>query len=440
MTRMLRHFALGFIATLGLIAEAFSDPLVAQFDYQPSPLSNPLRGLVPYADAPGADQFPHSMEFSYFALSDFITGRNANGSFAFRADALEKMLDRAQSRGNQSIFRVYIDYPGKPTGLPAFLSKEGVAVSTFPRDSGSAVTITDYDDERLISAVEHCIAELGKRYDGDPRLGFITMGFLGLWGEWHTYPHNSKMAAKATQQRVYDAFAQAFKTTPVLNRYPAGPDHDSLIANSDREVGYHDDSFAWSTLPTRDWHFLTLMDRAGAREKWRSQPIGGEIRPELWKTLFTDSPHRQQQDFAACIQSAHVTWLMDSSMFREAGLSTNRRARAYETLAGIGYELHVVSVHHNGQTLALSIKNTGVAPFYANWPLLITLASGREISVDFAFHTLMPSETISRKIPTGEGGPCTISIPNPMEGGKPVVFATAGATTQGLKIPQQPKR
>ena len=28
------------------------------------------------------------------------------------------------------------------------------------------------------------------RYDGDPRIGFVQLGLLGFWGEWHTYPYD----------------------------------------------------------------------------------------------------------------------------------------------------------------------------------------------------------------------------------------------------------
>ncbi len=59
--------------------------------------------------------------------------------------------------------------------------------------------------------------------------------------------------------------------------------------------GYHDDSFAWATLETGrkedDWFFQPALRQAGpeALTKWKSQPIGGEIRPEVWGCVF-DKP------------------------------------------------------------------------------------------------------------------------------------------------------
>lgn len=81
----------------------------------PSPVDNPLKGLVPYAD-PHPDRFPHSMEFSYLPLNDLMHGMDD-----FRWDALEKLLDRVASRGNQTVFRVFLEYPDKTEGIPPFL-------------------------------------------------------------------------------------------------------------------------------------------------------------------------------------------------------------------------------------------------------------------------------------------------------------------------------
>ena len=50
------------------------------------------------------------------------------------------------------------------------------------------------------------IAAFGKKYDGDPRIGYITAGLLGHWGEWHTYPREELFAGKEVQTEVMDAY------------------------------------------------------------------------------------------------------------------------------------------------------------------------------------------------------------------------------------------
>ena len=93
-------------------------------------------------------------------------------------------------------------------------------------------------------------------------------------------------------------------------------------ANADRPFGYHDDSFAWATLDTGrkgdEWFYMAALKAAGppALDKWKSQPIGGEIRPEAWGKVFDERPGLKQiQDFRQCVEVTHATWLLDSGMF-----------------------------------------------------------------------------------------------------------------------------
>ena len=89
-----------------------------------------------------------------------------------------------------------------------------------------------------------------------------------------------------------DAFENSFGKTKVLMRYPAGDDQATYASNKLRPFGYHDDSFAWATLATGkaedEWFFESILKAASpaAIDKWKTQPIGGEIRPEVWGTVF----------------------------------------------------------------------------------------------------------------------------------------------------------
>ena len=69
----------------------------------------------------------------------------------------------------------------------------------------------DYEDTRLREAIGRFIAALGRRYDGDPRIGFITAGLLGAGGEWHTHPHTEGFASQAVQAEGMDAYYDSDK-------------------------------------------------------------------------------------------------------------------------------------------------------------------------------------------------------------------------------------
>ena len=82
-------------------------------------------------------------------------------------------------------------------------------------------------------------------------------------------------------------------------------------------VGYHDDSFAVGTLPGTGWHFMDQLTQTGATETWLTQPVGGELRPEIQHCIF-DMPMRcpviesgADNDFAASAKATHASWLVN---------------------------------------------------------------------------------------------------------------------------------
>ena len=306
-----------------------------------------------------------------------------------------------------------MEYPGHRDGIPVYLEKQGVKVTEWMNTNtapfpAKICRTPDYGDLRVRKMMADFIAAIGHKYDGDPRIGFITAGLLGTWGEWHTYPHNELMADKIVQSEVMDAYEKAFKKTPILFRYPAGESAYAYAPNHLRPFGYHDDSFAWATLDTGRkedrWFFVPSLTAAGPRavDKWKTWPIGGEIRPELWGDIFDERPkHPQAQDFAECVRQTHVTWLMDTGMFRE-NASPDRFRRAVEQVQRMGYEFHVVTVRMTrdvlGFDLQLRVENRGVAPFYYAWAVeLGCFAEGGQtplcsLKTDWNLQGILPGE------------------------------------------------
>jgi hypothetical protein len=396
-----------------------------------SPADNPLKGLVPYA---GRDGFPHSLEFQYLPLSELMTGPET-----FDWHPLDHLLDDVARRGNQTIFRVWLEFPGRPSGVPKFLLDAGVKLTQWnnEKDQLQRTSLTpDYGNERLVAALERFIVALGQRYDGDPRIGYITAGLIGSWGEWHTWPRDDLFASQNTQQRVLDAYQKAFIKTRILVRYPA-------VSNASRPVGYHDDSFAWQTLDTEEGSFMSKMKAAGeaALDKWHTQPIGGEIRPEIWGQVFDHAPRDARcEDFSACVRQTHVTWLMDSGMFQGENKSA-RIHRALEQVRTMGYDFFVPTADIRRKdsivSVQLCVTNQGVAPFYYDWKLELAAVSpngtiARRWPVDWKLTGLLPGEPpriwradVDASDLKDQQFVMALHVINPLPGGKPLRFANA---------------
>lgn len=425
---------------LGIARSLVVEP--ALFGFAPAPPGNPLKGFVPYLRADAT--FPHSLEWDYTKLSDVMVGATN-----FNWAPFEKKLEAAASRGHQFFARFYMEWPGKSTGVPQYLIDAGMLVRTWTNTNTQpfppAVDHTpDYEDPRLRAALTNFIHALGRRYDGDPRIGFIGLGLLGTWGEWHNSPNDAWFASKAVQREVMDAYESAFKRTKLVARYPAGAEDYRYADNSGRAFGYHDDSFAWATAHTGkrgdEWFFETRLRSAGALGKWRTQPIGGEVRPEVWACLFDDpSCAPKGQEFERCVEVTRVSWLCNEGVFR-GKIQGAARDRALRAAQSMGYEFGVSeakgSVRDGRLSLSLSLTNIGVAPFYYDWPIEVAVLDldgklGGPMRLDWRLTALQPAiaaapwrlEKDLSPSPVA-GARLLLRVVNPLTNGVPLRFAS----------------
>lgn len=444
----MHRIAVGLALSVAVTAHApAAEPMRRTLEYAPAPVDNPLKGLVPYA-GDVRDFFPHSLEFNYVSFASLVVGPDR-----YDWKPLEKLLNDIAGRGHQAVFRVYLEYPDKKNCIPEFLVKGGLKVHKYLNTNTqplppAQVETPDYADPNLRKAIAAYIRELGRKYDGDPRIGYIHAGLLGTWGEWHTYPKDELFASKAVQKEVLDAYEAAFRKTPVLLRYPAGESDDTYAPTARRPFGYHDDSFAWATLetgkPDDEWFYMTRLRAAGgdALDKWKTQPIGGEIRPEAWGKVFDPNPGDPQiQDFRKCVEATHATWLMDSGLF-EKKPSADLKKRAEAQVRRLGYEFHIPAATLDQKadgklTVVVEIENRGIAPFYQDWRPELALLDGQgQLSKPYPVGGKLtgllpgdPKRTWAETIDTSGLKPGTyrvlLRVANPLPNGKPLRFANA---------------
>ncbi len=437
-------------AFLALLLPGLADASETPLAYAPAPPDNPLKGFVPYLRAERS--FPHSLEWDYTKLSEVM-----KGPAEFNWGPFEAKLNAAASRGHQFVARFYLEWPGRSTGVPAHLLAAGLLMRAWTNTNTQpwppALDHTpDYEDLRLRGALTNFITAFGARYDGDPRLGFVELGLLGTWGEWHNHPHAEWFASKTVQREILDAYEAAFRRTPLLARYPAGGNDPRYEPNSNRNLGYHDDSFGWATAHTgrrgQEWYFETRLRQAGALGKWRTHPIGGEVRPEVWNCLFDEPTCAPSgQSFAECLAATHASWLCNEGVFKGT-LAGAARERALEAARRLGYEFHVtharLAIVSEQLHVAVTVTNTGVAPFYGDWPIELGLldAQGRLTTTwqpNWKLTSILPGEpAITLKHASAldplPNGSCRVlmRVRNPLANGLPLRFANQ---TQDQHLP-----
>lgn len=354
------------------------------------PLDNPLKGWCPYANA-GPIHQPYSMVFQYISWREL---EPTEGNFQF--EKWEQTWDSPASKDKHIIFRVYVDYPKKPSGLPDWLRQAGVKETAYNEYGGGQSP--DYDDPRMIAGLERLIAALGQRYNHHPRIAFIQLGLLGFWGEWHTYPRPKLHASPATEQRVIDAYRKAFPDKSLMVRYARD------YAGQQTWIGFHDDMFPEDTDNGKDWSFLAGLRSANRTENWKVAVVGGEMVPgqaERWLGADFDTTQ-------AMLERSHFSWVGPYCPALTKTQDEQFRSRSAALVRKMGYEFQITEATHPasipaGQPLRLSLKgrNRGVAPFYAQWPVEWALldASGTVVSVgrtDWDMRQWLPGEFAER--------------------------------------------
>ena len=347
-----------------IVSERSSDQVVVHPEAAPGPLDNPLKGWCPYTDA-NPIRLPYSMVYFYAPWNEL---EPTEGQFEF-----EKWERAAwsvpEAKGKHVVLRIFIDYPSKPSGLPAWLKNE-VKLTRY-EDHGGGLS-PDYDNPRMVTAMEHLIAAMGRCYNNNPRVAFLQLGLLGFWGEWHTWPRGPLRQARhrapdhrrlppcVSRQNAHGAIRQGPRRLAKLARLPR------------RHVSGRHGQRKGLVVPERP-------QRATGRDSnWKHAAIAGEMVPNQAKQCL--GPHFD--DTLRLADRGHFSWVGPYCPALEGNTSSEFRKAADSLVRRMGYQFRLTEVRHSAEVPAgtkLRIKivglNEGVAPFYYLWPGELALLS-----------------------------------------------------------------
>ena len=342
---------------------------------------NPFMGFAPPAEGDSYKQ-AHSLVYANFTWKDLEAEK---GVYDFDKIEEKYKFDYWRANNKRLIFRVVLDYPGAaghmdiPDWLYDELKEDG---HWYEHEWGSGFS-PNYNNPKLINYHEKLIKALAKRYNQDPFIAFIELGSLGHWGEWHTLQQEGidipfpKLPIAETYVRHY---TESFTDKILLMRRP----HQIAIDNN---MGLYNDMFgrkdhtieefnSWVTNGYTFW--LTGEKNPPMNNAWKTAPIGGEFAPtKEWGDYFSSSAISETMEQ---LQETHVSWLGPSS---PAYYSPNGKyqRKINHLLKKIGYHFRLRKVEYKksaeaGTDLSLNMEweNSGVAPFYFDWPLEVSLA------------------------------------------------------------------
>jgi hypothetical protein len=180
-------------------------------------------------------------------------------------------------------------------------------------------------------------------------------------------------------------YRESFNKTQIQTRYP-GSNVDGF--------GLYDGSLAYNTLDGAangginvGWFQYPRMIQAKQTTIYKKNMMGGETRPELQDTIFTNNyPARTEnhQDFKECVDALHLSYVVHHGAFQNGGYTGDVLRNANAMHAYMGYAFYVSEIAAltrsttNAQSVDVSVKITqiGVAPFYYDLNLVLKCGNG----------------------------------------------------------------
>ena len=344
----------------------------------------PMTGMVLWneqaelVDATHGSSF--ALEFSYIQPCRLVTGKE-DGQLQYDWTFLEDKLNAAAARGHQMIVRFPLCYPSNRTNC---LNKKGATFvpdyiralpdyeETYAANPGGdgPTWYPDWSHSELQWFVKQFYTDLAARYNNDPRLAFVEVGF-GHWGEGHTYgttPQFGRNFPTKEYQREFCLHLAQVMRIPWLTSIDGGDEYYSDFCThedtKDLAFGLFDDTFMHAEHDKSQgdgWNEQCWI--WSGMERWRKGVCGGEI------SYYTS---QDQLNFLNPEGMYGFTWEQAAGKYHMTFVICNDAPRgayftpARVTEAGIasGYRFAVVACETNGRDSRVKVKNTGIAPIY----------------------------------------------------------------------------
>ncbi len=253
--------------------------------------------------------------------------------------------------------------------------------------AGGPLWDPDYLDPVFLEKLDHFLAAMARRYDGNPNVAFIDIGSFGMWGEGHT-GFSSRLNQEQTLAVVkkhIDLHVKHFRHTLLcISDDVAGaskpgrhfPEMDYALANG---VTMRDDSILVQP-PPNSWYHAEM-----AQEFWPRLPVilehehyGSSQKRKAWSG---DLLLKSIEDYHASYMSIHWWPREELNENRETVARINRRIGYRLQLKEISWPAEVVL----GEPFVVETAwaNAGVAPCYGGgfWSLTLKDEKGGIVSV-----------------------------------------------------------
>ncbi len=384
----------------------------------------PMTGIVFWHSSGNNSTDAISLEFSYMLYNDIV-----KDSGVYNWDAVENKLNAISNRKHQAIFRFRYVYPGYTTSVPDYIMKRGDYHETVGKSEGKDTHFPDWSNPELKRFTLEFYTKFAEKYDNDPRLAFIQVGF-GLWAEYHIYSGPFSLGGTFPDKDFQEAFFyhldSTFTNIPWSISIDAADNKYSPFAAKPElkniRFGVFDDSFMHrnhSGYNTTNWNFFD-------RERYKSSPAGGEFSyySDFDQEHVLDTPSGPYgKPYEVFAWDFHITYIMGNDQPRYHPMERIKQA----SMAS-GYRFKIVSLKTASDTSVFEILNYGVAPIYYDAFIAVDgIRSPQSLKL------LAPGETQTFGVPAGaDGAEITIECDKLVAGQKIQFYGTQNFPAENI--------
>ncbi len=394
----------------------------------------PMTGIVFWSESPHTASDAISLEFSYMLFNQVVSD---SGSYDW--GAVESKLDAIAGRGHQAIFRFRYTYPGRETSVPEYIKAIPGYEETKGLSEGRETWFPDWTHPELMRFTLEFYSRFAGRYDNDPRLAFIQVGF-GLWGEYHIYDGpfipGRTFPSKDFQETFFRHLESVFLHTPWSISIDAADDTYSPFSEvpelKEIRFGLFDDSFMHEKHSAYPGEYNASGWRFFGEERWLTSPAGGEFSYytayDQEHVLDPEGPHgRSFESFAS---QYHITYMIGNDQPRYQAMDRIRQASH-----ACGYRFRVEGFYVKADSARVIVRNIGNAPLYHDAYVAVN-----GIRCETSLKGLPPGTAAGFRVASGTaaGGPLpSLAIESDrLPEGKEIQFM--GTTSVGTGRPEMP--
>lgn len=325
-----------------------------------------------------------------------IEKSSGSASAGFDYSILESRIAAAAARGQRTIFRIMpldnTSDAAQVRSFPGYLSfpYDGTGrMREWKYESGGIVRyVPDWNDSDYVDAVARMIADVGRKYDADPRVvGFDISGY-GAWGEWNSEISKDIKGGPGpltveNAQRIINANVAAFPRTQLfaLTNSP----YLGIAMSASSKIGIRVDCLG-SSDGGGAWQYMSYVPEA--LDRWRTAPVATEFCSNYGSAdAATNSPMAEEFFRAAAdqVRKYHVSLISSGNLraqWHDESLSDAEWEYFSAAAKSAGYRYSVNSATlpervRRGERLAVKTQwiNSGSAPVYDRPSVYLELRS-----------------------------------------------------------------